>query len=163
MVSMETLKEQFEEIGVDVPDSIIDKCKETTKFVVKVDLDFVYFFSWGLELCLNYNLSDPEEFVERWIAFSISDLNGAEPTAELIDEFENKEFRNQTAVKKETSKVDFKSRRDEQESEDEENKILGAYISITPKVSLDIRFSREFSLSPLDEVPHLWIKSQLAF
>lgn len=101
---------------------------------------FVYKISFaGLELSSIYDLTDPVEFVEKWMAFSISHLNGAEPTVQFLTDFENKELKNQGKVTKpkkraaasETSQLKVYN----QESDDEENDILGAYVCITPKVS----------------------------
>lgn len=95
--------------------------------------------SAGLEICSIYGLDDPVEFVEKWMAFSISKLGGADPTVQLMSDFENKELRNQNNASKKPKKTENLERSllkiYNQESDDEENDILGAYICITPKVS----------------------------
>lgn len=85
-----------------------------------------------------YHLDDPVEFVEKWMAFSISHLNGAEPTVQFLVDFENKELKNQNKANSKAKRVDGdrpQLKVYNQESEDEENDILGAYVCITPKVS----------------------------
>ncbi|XP_075153605.1 DNA polymerase alpha subunit B [Haematobia irritans] len=46
----------------------------------------------SVDLCSSYNIDDAAEFVEQWVAFSISNLNGAEPTVDHLNEFERKVF-----------------------------------------------------------------------
>lgn len=86
-----------------------------------------------------YHLEDPVEFVEKWMAFSISHLSGAEPTVQFLNDFENKELKNQSKVQAKSKRVENSERSQlkvyNQESDDEENDILGAYVCITPKVS----------------------------
>ncbi|XP_004521246.1 DNA polymerase alpha subunit B isoform X1 [Ceratitis capitata] len=65
------IKQQFEEMGVEVSEDVITK---------------------SLELCVSYRVDDAAEFVEQWLAFSISNLHGAEPTTENLLEFERKVF-----------------------------------------------------------------------
>lgn len=88
-------------------------------------------------MCSFYHLYDPVEFVEKWMAFSISNLSGADPNLPFLNDFENKEFRNQNPAtakqKKPTGKSNLKVYN--QESDEEENDLLGAYVCITPKVS----------------------------
>lgn len=45
-----------------------------------------------MDLCTTYNITDPVEFVEQWMAFSVSNLNGAEPTLDRLSEMERKEL-----------------------------------------------------------------------
>lgn len=86
-------------------------------------------------MCAFYNIKDPAEFVEHWTSFSISYLEGAEPTLEFLDQLENKELRNKN-VTKSKEPVEYRSKLEvHHESDDEDNEILGAYICITPKVS----------------------------
>jgi hypothetical protein len=100
----------------------------------------------GIELTSIYNLDDPVEFVEKWMAFSISNLSGAEPTVAFLNDFENKELKNQNKATSKQKRVDESKRSQlkvyNQESEDEENDILGAYVCITPKVSQHSIFPR---------------------
>lgn len=52
----------------------------------------------GLDLCTTYNV-DPVEFVEQWMAFSLSHLNGAEPTLDYLNDLERKELANKKCSK----------------------------------------------------------------
>lgn len=45
----------------------------------------------GLDLCTLYGI-DAVDFVEQWMAFSVSNLHGAEPTFEYLTEMERKEL-----------------------------------------------------------------------
>ncbi|SPP80994.1 DNA polymerase alpha subunit B [Drosophila guanche] len=76
------LKQQFDEIGVEPSDAVLDKC---------------------MELAISYGCMDATEFVEQWMAFSLSHLHGDEPTPENLGEFERKVLQ----LKKE--KVGFKT------------------------------------------------------
>ena len=72
------------------------------------------------------------------MAFSISHLNGAEPTIQYLVDFENKQLKNQNKTSSKPKRAG--SERSQlkvynQESDDEENEILGAYVCMTPKVS----------------------------
>lgn len=118
------------------------------------------YYSAGLELCSIYSLDDPVEFVEKWMSFSISKLDGADPTIQSMIDFENKELRNQNNVSMKTKKVKSLERSVlkvyNQESDDEENEILSAYVCITPKVSWTF-FLVEFSPSTLiSTIIYLW-------
>lgn len=115
MLSKDSLKEQFEELGVDPSEEVLDKC---------------------IEICSNNNQDDPVEFVEQWMAFSVSNLNGAEPTVQHLIEMENKEFKNHlsSAVKNDFIVGTSKNLKVyNQDSDEEENNILGAYVCLTPK------------------------------
>ncbi|XP_030370575.1 DNA polymerase alpha subunit B [Scaptodrosophila lebanonensis] len=63
------IKQQFDEIGVDPNTEVLDKC---------------------VELALSYNIDDATEFVEQWMAFSLSHLHGDDPTIDNLGEFERK-------------------------------------------------------------------------
>lgn len=63
------LKQQFDEMGVEPTSAVLDKC---------------------MELVISYNIEDATEFVEQWMAFSLSHLNGDEPTPENLNEFDRK-------------------------------------------------------------------------
>ncbi|KAH8341990.1 hypothetical protein KR059_007554 [Drosophila kikkawai] len=63
------IKQQFDEMGVEPADAVLDKC---------------------LELAISYNVLDATEFVEQWMAFSLSHLHGDDPTVENLGEFERK-------------------------------------------------------------------------
>lgn len=91
-----------------------------------------------MELCLEYNQNDPVEFVEQWMAYSISNLNGAEPTVQYLLDMENKELRNQSHVPAKSnpqSKNISNLKVYNQDSDDDETAILGSYVCLTPKVS----------------------------
>lgn len=103
----------------------------------------------GLELCSEYLIDDPEQFVDKWMAFSINKFAGAEPTLQYLTDFENNELKNKNpAAKIKRSTVPERSQIKvyHQDSEDEENDLLGNYVCITPKVSQKIpQFARVFS------------------
>ncbi|XP_037812195.1 DNA polymerase alpha subunit B [Lucilia sericata] len=65
------LKQQFDDMGIEPPQEVVDK---------------------SVELCITYHIDDASEFVEQWMAFSISHLHGAEPSIEHLNEFERKVF-----------------------------------------------------------------------
>jgi hypothetical protein len=108
-------------------------------------------FHTGLEICKSHRLDDPVEFVEKWMAYSISNLEGAEPTVQFLLEMENREYKHQNtksqAIKsssssskrsaKETSNLRVYNQRDDDDDDmdEEENELLGSYVCITPKVS----------------------------
>lgn len=70
------MNEQFLCLGIDLPDEVLKRCGS---------------------LCEDYNV-DAEEFVERWMAFSLSNLNGASPNIDQLNLFERKEFSKRAAV-----------------------------------------------------------------
>lgn len=100
----------------------------------------------GLDLCIAHSINDEKDFVESYLAFSVSHLNGAEPSIESLDEFERKELLNQKKKVKESTENRRTSRRlsnfDHFDSNDVENddELMGAYISKTPTVSRTISF-----------------------
>ncbi|CAO1425697.1 unnamed protein product [Diamesa tonsa] len=116
MVSKEGLKEQFDELGVDPSEEVLDKC---------------------LEICVNCGQDDPVEFVEQWMAYSISHLGGAEPTVQYLIEMENKEFiklpKSGFTTKATSNAPSANLRVYNEDSDDEQNDLLGAYVCITPK------------------------------
>ncbi|XP_064555314.1 DNA polymerase alpha subunit B [Drosophila montana] len=63
------LKQQFDEMGVEPSDAVLEKC---------------------IELALTYSIHDATEFVEQWMAFSLSHLHGDDPTPANLGEFERK-------------------------------------------------------------------------
>ncbi|XP_020799738.1 DNA polymerase alpha subunit B [Drosophila serrata] len=63
------IKQQFDEMGVEPAEAVLEKC---------------------LELAISYNVLDATEFVEQWMAFSLSHLHGDDPTTENLGEFERK-------------------------------------------------------------------------
>uniref|UniRef100_A0A182PLF4 DNA polymerase alpha subunit B N-terminal domain-containing protein n=1 Tax=Anopheles epiroticus TaxID=199890 RepID=A0A182PLF4_9DIPT len=71
MVSIETIREQFDELGIEPSDEVLNKC---------------------IEICVNNDITDPVEFVEQWMAYSVSKLSGAEPTVAYLNEMEAREY-----------------------------------------------------------------------
>ncbi|KAH8363553.1 hypothetical protein KR084_011573 [Drosophila pseudotakahashii] len=63
------LKQQFDEMGVEPADSVLDRC---------------------VELAISYSVLDATEFVEQWMAFSLSHLHGEDPGLENLGDFERK-------------------------------------------------------------------------
>nr|XP_016943740.1 DNA polymerase alpha subunit B [Drosophila suzukii] len=63
------LKQQFDEMGVEPADSVLERC---------------------VELAISYNIHDATEFVEQWMAFSLSHLHGEDPALENLGDFERK-------------------------------------------------------------------------
>lgn len=49
-------------------------------------------YSLGLEICKKYNVTDAEEFVDTWMAYSVSHLQGENPTFTNLSKFEREEF-----------------------------------------------------------------------
>lgn len=83
------LKQQFDDMGIEPSQDVVDKCKlliciKYMKFKVKL------LFFIAVELCITYHIDDATEFVEQWMAFSVSNLHGDEPTIEHLNEFERK-------------------------------------------------------------------------
>lgn len=93
----------------------------------------------GLEICVNCGQDDPVEFVEQWMAFSISHLSGAEPTVQYLIEMENKVVvklpKSGFTTKAISSAPSTNLKVYNEDSDDEQNDLLGAYVCITPKVS----------------------------
>lgn len=96
----------------------------------------------GLEICISYNIEDASEFVEQWIAYSVSHFHGGEPTIEYLTEFERKDLAGkrdkQLFVKKQsnaTSALSISTTAVASSSfQDDDDDMLGAYICNTPKV-----------------------------
>lgn len=105
-------------------------------------------FQTGLEIGFSHDVDDAVEFVEKWMAFSISNLNGADPTVQYLTEMENREFskvqqqnqsRKRSAAEKSSNLKVYKQGNDvDDEVDDEDNALLGSYVCITPKVSTQI-------------------------
>ncbi|XP_052869051.1 DNA polymerase alpha subunit B [Anopheles cruzii] len=71
MVSIETIREQFDELGIEPSDEVVNAC---------------------ITICLNNGINDPVEFVEQWMAYSVSKLSGAEPTVAYLNDMEAHEY-----------------------------------------------------------------------
>ncbi|XP_016987416.2 DNA polymerase alpha subunit B [Drosophila rhopaloa] len=63
------LKQQFDEMGVEPAEAVLDRC---------------------MELAISYNVHDATEFVEQWMAFSLSHLHGEDPALDNLGDFERK-------------------------------------------------------------------------
>ncbi|CAB0014018.1 unnamed protein product [Nesidiocoris tenuis] len=70
MPDIEELLSQFSTLGIELDDGTAAAC---------------------LDICCRYSV-DEEAFVNAWIAYSVSNLNGANPTVENLADFERKEF-----------------------------------------------------------------------
>ncbi|XP_017848216.1 DNA polymerase alpha subunit B isoform X2 [Drosophila busckii] len=73
-------------MGVEPTGEVLDKC---------------------MELALTYNINDATEFVEQWMAFSLSHLHGDDPNCQNLSEFERKVLqikREKVATNKPTNK-----------------------------------------------------------
>lgn len=92
----------------------------------------------GVQLCNDYNVTDPVEFVERWMAFSISNLNGADPTLDNLNDMERKEFANFKQANE--SKIKSTSNQQSNHSSNYDNfpddDIMDSYGFHTPKVNI---------------------------
>ncbi|KAL5284261.1 POLA2.2 family protein [Megaselia abdita] len=114
------IAKEFEEFGVDVNAEVLAKC---------------------LEICISYNIEDASEFVEQWIAYSVSHFNGGEPTIEYLDEFERKDLAGkrdkQLNAKKQLNSTSALNGNagggGSNFQDDEDDEMLGAYICNTPK------------------------------
>ncbi|XP_022207342.1 DNA polymerase alpha subunit B [Nilaparvata lugens] len=121
----EEVQNQFNELCITPSDDVLDKCSE---------------------ICILNNV-DPEEFVETWMAYSLTHLNGAEPTLDAIQKMHKKEFAER--------KVKIESPKHEEEelniyTTPKSNNVLGADNSTTPKSvkTKTINRSIGFSQSP---------------
>lgn len=95
-------------------------------------------------MCTEYEITDASEFVEEWMAYTISKLNGADPTLDTLGDMARHEFTKNT--KKNVSKNVTRGS-DEgnikvygQKMDDLDDDIMGAYIvsdPMSPKVSGD--------------------------
>lgn len=92
----------------------------------------------GVQLCNEYNVYDPVEFVERWMAFSISNLNGADPTLDNLNEMERKELAQWKHVNDSKSKSTSTKPQNNSASYDNfpEDDIMDSYGFHTPKVNI---------------------------
>lgn len=82
--------QEFEAIGVDLKPDSLGKCKITEEFRYRNDnnIDFLQ----GCEICTVNNITDAEEFVEQWMAYSLTNFNGADPTVTRLNEFQLKGY-----------------------------------------------------------------------
>ncbi|XP_047537222.1 DNA polymerase alpha subunit B [Vanessa atalanta] len=75
MATEELVTEQFQFLGIDVSKEVLTKC---------------------VSLCTEYNV-DAESFIEQWMAFSLTTLNGASPTLENLELLAKREFSKRSA------------------------------------------------------------------
>ncbi|KAI5643143.1 DNA polymerase alpha/epsilon subunit B domain-containing protein [Phthorimaea operculella] len=75
MASEESVTEQFQLLGIEVSGEVLAKC---------------------VRLCEEYDV-DAETFTEQWMAFSLTNLNGAAPDLENLDVLARKEFSKRAA------------------------------------------------------------------
>ncbi|XP_013170919.1 PREDICTED: DNA polymerase alpha subunit B isoform X2 [Papilio xuthus] len=75
MATEELVTEQFQFLGIDIQKEVLTKC---------------------VSLCEEYNV-DAETFIEQWMAFSLTHLNGCPPTLENLKLLEKKEFSKATS------------------------------------------------------------------
>lgn len=96
----------------------------------------------GVHLCNEYNITDAVEFVERWMAYSISNLNGADPTLDYLNEMERKELANIKHAIATKNKSTSNKRHDDSTTYDDfpDDEIMDSYGFHTPKVNVFIRF-----------------------
>lgn len=96
---------------------------------------FIICLDIGVDLTSSYDIDDAREFVETYVAFSVSHMNGAEPTLQTLADFERRELNSikskpkETATRKHTNVA-------EQDAEMEDDDIMDSYICRTPKVCI---------------------------
>ncbi|XP_045528050.1 DNA polymerase alpha subunit B isoform X1 [Pieris brassicae] len=83
MATHELVTEQFEFLGIEVLNDVLSKC---------------------VSLCEEYNV-DAETFIEQWMAFSLTHLNGAPPSIENLNLLERREFSKRTLSKSSTNET----------------------------------------------------------
>ncbi|XP_071453694.1 DNA polymerase alpha subunit B isoform X2 [Hetaerina americana] len=76
MVSRVELAEQFSNFGIELADDVLEKC-------------------W--EVCVEAGVGE-EEFLETWMAYSVSRLGGADPTIELLAQMERDEYGKRSGI-----------------------------------------------------------------
>ncbi|XP_061721903.1 DNA polymerase alpha subunit B [Cydia pomonella] len=117
MATEELLTEQFQFLGISVQKEVLAKC---------------------VTLCEEYDV-DAETFVEQWMAFSLTNLNGAAPNLDSLDSLERKEFskradRLSAPVKDaRTSTGTSVAVYGASVATQSDNEVLSKYIAVTPK------------------------------
>lgn len=136
MVSTTEIAEQFDELGLEPTGAILEQCLLLVSFGTRTKLSEKNFFA-GVHLCNEYNITDPVEFVERWMAFSISHLNGADPTLDNLNDLERKEFANFKHANDAKNKSTSNKQQNNTSSYDDfpDDDIMGSYGFHTPKVN----------------------------
>lgn len=88
---------------------------------------------------MEYIIEDPEEFVEQWLAFSLTNLGGKEPSIEYMNDFERKEFLNKAP--KQSSKYSPEKKFEDSNNDDLafRNDIMDTYNTFdSPKVVFNL-------------------------
>lgn len=151
MATAESLSSSFEEYGFELSADIIAKCKFHVKLFTHITASNSPSSSFvGLELCIDYDVSDPKDFVENYVAFSVNHLNGAEPTNDSLADFERKELKQSKAKvasnrnqPKHRNQINDYEQYEDVGMDDEGDDLMDAYICNTPKVSY-YYYSRNF-------------------
>lgn len=103
-------------------------------FLVYVFSSSIFFFL-GLDLCNTYDIVDPKEFVEIYVAFSVNHLNGGEPSLSTLSDFERKELSsNKSKAKEPVAKKHVNLDDFDNGNDIEDDDVMDAYICKTPKV-----------------------------
>ncbi|XP_047994218.1 DNA polymerase alpha subunit B [Leguminivora glycinivorella] len=117
MATEELLTEQFQFLGISVQKEVLAKC---------------------VSLCEEYDV-EAETFVEQWMAFSLTNLNGAPPNLDSLDSLERKEFSKRadrlSAPVKDARTSTGKSVAvyGASVATQPDNEVLSKYIAVTPK------------------------------
>lgn len=143
MATFESLSGLFEEFGFELSAEVIGRCKLPHRnltfkllnlFLVYVFFFFIFFFL-GLDLCNTYDIVDPKEFVEIYVAFSVNHLNGGEPSLSTLSDFERKELSsNKSKAKEPVAKKHVNLDDFDNGNDIEDDDVMDAYICKTPKV-----------------------------
>lgn len=94
-------------------------------------------------MCITHNFDDEREFVETYLAYSVSHLNGAEPTSQSLLDFERRELMSSQRKSDGTDRCRKSGndghglQSDEMGGEEDEDDIMYAYIDKAPKVIED--------------------------
>ncbi|CAH2242039.1 jg20601 [Pararge aegeria aegeria] len=116
MATEELVTEQFQFLGIEVSKEVLSKC---------------------VSLCAEHDV-DAETFIEQWMAFSLTALNGAGPSVENLNLLEKREFSKRSASRNAPA-VDSLSTGTSltvygaPASVQPENEVLSNYMTDTPK------------------------------
>lgn len=83
MSLLDKLSAAFESLNETLDTKILEKCEE---------------------LCIAYNI-DPEDFIDQWLAYTASNLNGAPPSIEHLEKMERRELQKQAKMAPRTPKT----------------------------------------------------------
>lgn len=101
MASLNEISEQFETFGIEASEEVLAKCKcsdcncfefDCFYSTQRIVCNYSNFVHLGIDLCVTYSITDACEFVEQWMAYSVSNLEGAEPTVQYLMDMERKEL-----------------------------------------------------------------------